>query len=524
MKRTIIAVSLLFAACVSTGCNKGEDKMLPDGTKLFGERTLKDGIRKAVRVERPDGKKQFDVTWLPDGTVKSVRDEFPSGEKAFDVTWLPDGTVKVGHEEFATGEKQFDSTELPDGTRKIGHSEFRNGEKAFDTIKLADGTQKIGRWEFPNGLKDFNLTRFPDGTTKIGRVEFPNGEKRLDVTLLPDGAEKVDLGFRGLHAGQSREVVEAVLKQQDATLSLHCEKPNPNGSVSCDPDSISFSRDGKLVHFQIYASSHSGEDSESFFSSLRRELAAANHKEGEAEPPGEDALSRLTANMGIRSFTWDTPQKAVCLWDQEKECPAQQIRLTEHHQCSSYDGRCMAFVDFTDNAYLTEGWVKKDKNRPQPKVAGDIVFIGLDGGEPRSQVDVALHKQGYEPLSCKYDPKELEHNCKTSSGSHRFDLTFVHDQLSSFRFYYPEKEHDALYQNLVTSLGQPTDFSGKPGEGVYSWMTERTVPCGDADADKQCTADLLMLSSEDVTYNDALLFNMQVREKTQRILNASHDH
>jgi hypothetical protein len=437
----------------------------------------------------------------------------------------------VGRSEFPNGEKQFDVTLLPDGTVKEGRAEYPNGEKQFDVTAFKGRVTKVGLSESSNGEKSFDVTVFPDNTMKIGRVELPNGEKRFNRTVLPDGTEKVDLGFRGLHAGQSREGVETVLKQQGAKLPLDCERPSNNGSVSCRSGvgvggegaaiNLSFSRAGKLVYFQFQIFSHAEEDA--FFSSLRQELATTNHKEGEAESSGNDPLGKLAANMGVRSFTWDTPQKAVCLWGQEKECPAQRIELDERHPCFKNLG-CTADVTFADNAFLTEGWVKKDGNRPQPKVASDIVFMGLDGGEQRAQVDAVLQARGYKPLACKHDAKELENNCKTRSGSRRFELTFFHDRLSFFQFYYPGTEHDALYQNLVNSLGQPTDFSGKPREGVYSWMTERTVPCGDADnADaKQCTADLLMLSSEDVTYNDALLFNTQVREKTVRMLNASH--
>lgn len=504
MKRTIIAVSLLLVAGMLTGCNKGKDEVLPDGTKMFGDLTHQDGTRTLSRIEFPDGTKQFDVTKLPDGSEKIGRIEFPNGEKAFDAAVLPNGLInKIGRDEF-DGQKQFDKTRLPDHTERIGHTEFPDGEKDFDVVLLQDHT------------------------AKIGRVEFANGEKRFNVTRLPDGTEKVDLMFRGLHAGQTRDEVEAVLKQQDATLSLHCEKPHPNGSVSCDPDSISFSRDGKLVHFQIYASSHGGEDSESFFSSLRQELAAANHKEGEAEPRGGDALSGLTANMGIRSFTWDTPQRAVCLWNQEEECPAQQITLTEHHQCSSYDGRCMAFVELTDNASLTEGWVKKDKNRTQPKVTVAMTFMGLEGGEPRSQVDAALQRLHYRPLTCKSESGDVELKCTTRSREHQFELLgFVHGRLSSLRFRYPANEHDELYQTFIKSFGEPTDYAGKKGAELLTWNSESTVPCS-ADEEKQCTATALMFSPPDdgeprgtVLFIYTPLVNLEIKENAQRMIRAA---
>ncbi|HUA14764.1 MAG TPA: T-complex 10 C-terminal domain-containing protein [Verrucomicrobiae bacterium] len=482
--KKMFTVFPLLAFALSLGCNHGKNEVLADGTKLFGERTQTDGTKTVDRIEFTDGTKQFQVIYLADGSEKIGRIEFPNGQKDYQAVAVP-----------------------PNGF-----------------------ISTVAREEFPDGQKHFNKVRFTDGTQKIERVEFPNGEKKVDVTLLPDGTEKLDLSFRGLHSGQCRDEVESVLKQQGAIVPLDCEKPSTNGTVSCKSSigagtdgtaiDLSFSPDNTLIRFEFRIFSHAEEDV--FYSSLRRELATANHKDGEAEALGNDPLSRLAANMGARTFTWDTPQKAVCLFDQEKECPAQQIRLDETHPCFKNLG-CTATVTLTDNAFLTAGWVKKDKNRPQPKVAGEIVFMGLQGGDQRSQVGTILQKNGYKSLGCKYDAHELERNCQTSSGSHRLDLTFVHDRLAFFRFHYPASEHDAVYQNLLNTLGQPTDFSGKPGDGVYSWSTERTISCDDWNGNpKQCTADLLMLSSDEVSYADSLLENMKVREKTVRMLKASH--
>src|ERR1039458_5622488 len=84
MKQMIIAVSLLLLAGV--GCDKEQDRQLPDGTKIFGERTFNDGsLREIVRVELPNGKKKFNVTLLADGTEKAERVEYPDGDKWFDV-------------------------------------------------------------------------------------------------------------------------------------------------------------------------------------------------------------------------------------------------------------------------------------------------------------------------------------------------------------------------------------------------------------------------------------------------------
>jgi len=216
MKRTSIAIILLLAVGMSTGCNKGKDEVLPDGTKLFGVRTLWwGGTKKAERRELPNGQKDFDVTWLkdgtqkikriefgagekyfdvtalPNGTIKKVRYESPDGERHFDLTTLPDGTEKVGRVEFSDGQKNFDETTFPDGTEKIGRVELPSGEKHFDETKRPDGTEKTERTELPNGEKHFGVTDLPDGTEQIARDEFPDGEKRFDVTLLPDGTQIV---------------------------------------------------------------------------------------------------------------------------------------------------------------------------------------------------------------------------------------------------------------------------------------------------------------------------------------------
>jgi hypothetical protein len=163
MNRVGIAVLVLFVVGLSTACNKPKDEVLPDGTKLFGERRLKDGTKTTVRIEYPSGVKHFDTSQLPDGTQKIGRVEDPNGQEEFDLTILPDQTQKIVRIEYPDGKKKFDVTLLPDGTMK-----------------------EVAREEYPSGEKHFDVTIFPDHTTKIGRVEFSNGAKILDTTLLPD--------------------------------------------------------------------------------------------------------------------------------------------------------------------------------------------------------------------------------------------------------------------------------------------------------------------------------------------------
>jgi hypothetical protein len=244
MKQMIIAVSLLLLAGV--GCDKEQDRQLPDGTKIFGERTFNDGsLREIVRVELPNGKKKFNVTLLADGTEKAERVEYPDGDKWFDVTNLPDGPVKIGRIELPNGVKKFDVTTLPDGTEKIGRAEFTdgvkwfdytsfrdgpvksktgreelpNGTKWFDTTAFRDGTITTGRGELPNGAKKFDMTRLPDGTLKTGRMESPDGEKYFDVIQLPDGTEKIG---REVKAGRDDSRSNPV-----EILSANRERPNP---------------------------------------------------------------------------------------------------------------------------------------------------------------------------------------------------------------------------------------------------------------------------------------------------------
>ena len=169
--------------------NRAKDYQQPDGTKIFGERTLKDGIIKRERIEYTDGSKGFDVTILPDGTEKEGRVESPDGEKSFDSTTFKDGTNKVGRVESPDGLKRFDVTTLPDGAQTVGRVELPNGEKEFDMTFLPDGTRKIGRSESPDGSKKFNVTILPDQVYYQQGVDFqsagnlPNAKAAFETVL-----------------------------------------------------------------------------------------------------------------------------------------------------------------------------------------------------------------------------------------------------------------------------------------------------------------------------------------------------
>jgi hypothetical protein len=126
------AIGLLAAAvliAVGVGCNRGQDRQEADGTKIFGERTLKDGTLKQRRVVLPSGIKKFDVSLFPDGIEKIERVELPDGQRAFNFTRLPDRTVKTERIELTNGVKMFDVTISPDGTESARRSIAADGRE-----------------------------------------------------------------------------------------------------------------------------------------------------------------------------------------------------------------------------------------------------------------------------------------------------------------------------------------------------------------------------------------------------------
>lgn len=181
MLRTIIVVFVLSIVGLSTGCDKAKNEVLPNGTRIFGERILKDGTKRIERVELPNGVKKFNKTVLSDGTEKDERIEHPNGDKQFDVTFLADGTQKTERMESHDGCKSFGITLFANGTMREEREELPNGQKQFGVAALPDGTKTIERVEFPNAEKWIAVTRSPDGTQIVGRVELPNGKSLLHV-------------------------------------------------------------------------------------------------------------------------------------------------------------------------------------------------------------------------------------------------------------------------------------------------------------------------------------------------------
>jgi hypothetical protein len=337
--------------------------------------------------------------------------------------------------------------------------------------------------------------------------------------------------FRGLRLGQSRAEVETAIKQMNPDATLSCEEPQKDGSVMCSSWSLGpgvalknvrFTRNDKLQYFAFQMNDHS-DQGESFFDTLRTEVATANHRQPTAEAQDSSAIGTFLANQDVQNYTLGTNKTVVCVWDQEKDdCPAEEIRLTEYHH------QAMEDIEFRDNEILTEGWVKKDKNRPQPKVQTLMSFLDLRGGESRTQVAAHLQRLHYRPLSCKTDPMNVELQCTSRSGGHEFEqLGFTHGHLSSFQFTYPASEHDALYNSFVEKMGPPTDFAGKQGSELFTWRSEESVPCA-ADSQKDCPATSLMLgragegeTKGSVIFIYAPLMNQAIEENALRMIRTS---
>lgn len=192
MKKMTIAVSFLLVAGLLTGCNRAKDRVLPDGTKIFGERTLKDGTRTAERVEQATGEKDFNVAFLQDGSKKVGRVEYSDGEKQFDVTRFADGSTRAGRVECSDGRKIFNETWLRDGTVRAERIELPDGDKQFDVILVAaqppDGTMKLAvvppaaKAAIADGVGFLNQ-HFVISDNSLGRLE-PTGFRADESHLI----------------------------------------------------------------------------------------------------------------------------------------------------------------------------------------------------------------------------------------------------------------------------------------------------------------------------------------------------
>jgi hypothetical protein len=168
MKRTSIAMLLVFAMA-STGCNRGKDEVLPDGTKLFGHIRLKDGMEKAVRLESPDGTKQFDVTWHSDGSKSVVRATFPDGTEKLNVQI----TKVIGCDAW-------------------NYREDSQGNKRADKLVCSRYSEEGVIWH-PDGGFHADVSRFPDGQVDYNLDEPKGGELHIERSTHSDGVVMSDI-------------------------------------------------------------------------------------------------------------------------------------------------------------------------------------------------------------------------------------------------------------------------------------------------------------------------------------------
>jgi hypothetical protein len=180
MRKADIVALLLLCIGLATGCNRGRDTVLSDGTKVFGERTLKDGTIKRRRVESPNGITSFDVTILPDGTKKAQRAEDHTGGKSFDITILPDGTGKIARIESQSGAKSFDVTVLPDGTQTAGRDTNPDGTEAHRFWSAQNDEQGYADVKWGTAITDLD----PNATGNLASCFFSNGGDRQENEVV----------------------------------------------------------------------------------------------------------------------------------------------------------------------------------------------------------------------------------------------------------------------------------------------------------------------------------------------------
>lgn len=263
MKRMIIAISLMLVASVLTGCNRAKDRVLPDGTKIFGERTQKDGTHIAEREEFPNGEKDFDVTWLNDGSRGVGRTEFPDGEKRFEITFLPDGTAKIGRDESPNGEKQFDVTQLPDGTRTV----------ATDT----------------------DLVR----TSQLPSIATTSPVAQAQAQTKP-------FTFHGVHAGMTVAELKGQHRNQVQCVNTYSHDRHHTPAIECAFDESSSRVSTYFFLDHLFYIVWSCEDH-----NCSKAIAAMKAHYGKPESSKEESVSAEVGGFREHVITWRSPQETA---------------------------------------------------------------------------------------------------------------------------------------------------------------------------------------------------------------------
>jgi hypothetical protein len=309
--QSAIILVVLSLASTGVGCNRGHNYVSSDGTKVFGERKLKDGTVKRQRTESPSGEKAFNVTVLSDGTAKMERVEYPDGEKQFDVTRRPDGTTNTGLVIRSNGVKQFDCVLSPDGS-----------------------SEKIQRAEFPNGIQQFDVTVYRDSTGKvarnIGREVHPDGTETPQALLEHASApEDTNAAKETAFEAGSHQPLPTWEEMSHWSCRKYADEWTHWGSKERRGD-YAVQRTHKaseLVGYGQVEFSISGDDGQWLYI--------------EGHPETEDLL-RQTANLTISSQgkTWADNRKAFC------ECGFENVTWKIVYG-SSFDSRSLVVARYT---------------------------------------------------------------------------------------------------------------------------------------------------------------------------------
>ena len=328
---------------------------------------------------------------------------------------------------------------------------------------LSTGCNKGKDEILPNGNKLFGERVLKDGTKKIERVEYPNGDKDFDATVLPDHT------YRAARAEY------------------------PNGQKDFD---VTILPDGTVK-------------------AARRELSDGQKSfELTHLPDGTYRVARVEFPNGEKRFDVtvlrDRTEKAA-----RDEFPNGKkyfdVTVLPDHTYRAARVEYPNGVKLFDVTVLPDGTDddmirRKDSNAPHPLVQVDMTIQGLEPGENLDDVQAALTAKGFTVRPPNADEAKLDIVYVATSGPYKFELWSVDDKLSSANYFFPKMEHDIMYNALVKDFGEPSDWAGEAGKEIFSWSSERTVPCY-VEISKACHLTALILSEDEVTFMYMPLIN-----------------
>jgi len=357
--------------------------------------------------------------------------------------------------------------------------------------------------------RTFVFSQEPAPLAGAGQAEQ---QAKANAPRVPRGLTPLLLEFRGLHAGQSRAEVESALRAQNWTMN--CKAPERDGSVDCKCNlafcNLDFSPEDKLWHFSMMLGLGKPISPQSIYQEVASVLGPGT------SPHDSGLVEKLNKQVGGQEFDWDRGAPVPCSLDPEKDCPSQRLAL--------YLAPGSANIELWDYQHIakSQGIVKLDPNRPRPTVNKAFVLFGLEGGEARADTETTLTERGYSTPACKYDSEDLTNKCDTINGTYSLSLEFFQNRLVSFTLNFPKSEWERQVQLFKATLGEPTDAEKRTNQGVVDWGSTQTIPCV-GEVDKQCTAEVLMLSinNEDATGRALYLYmpleNEVTVERAQRM-------